>query len=80
MNKILSTIRIAALLTLAAAGTYGIFCTPADDSATWIMDFLTSKCLGVLCLCILYMLYSIWKRTDRVIAAYDRWLRKEADL
>lgn len=74
MNKAISIIRITALLALAFAGIYGVFCEPLDDSATYGLDFWTSKALGALSLYTEHLLYRRWVRTDHWLAAYDRWI------
>lgn len=73
MSRIVSTLRIAALLALAAAAVAGILSLPADTSATWLPDLLIGKALGIAAALAYHRLYCRWSVADPWLAAYHAW-------
>lgn len=73
MSRIVSTLRIAALLALAVAAVAGILSLPADTSATWLPDLLIGKALGIAAALAYHRLYCRWSAIDPWLAAYHAW-------
>ena len=68
--------RISVLIVLSVVAFIGIFSELLDDSATWFADFFLSKGIGALAIYAIYKLYPRWSKTDKWIAAYDKWSEK----
>ena len=67
-------LRILVLVLLTAAAAVALLSSPHDSSATWWQDLLLSKAIGSAAA---FRLYRRWRKTDPLIAAYDRYARAE---
>lgn len=75
MNKTLSAIRIAILAILTTTAAVCILSEPLDtyDMPRWLLAFIASKAIGAAALIAVIRIYPHWCRSDRFIAAFDRW-------
>jgi hypothetical protein len=76
MNMTTSILRISALIALFTVAFIGILSVPYDDSKTWFSDFIWSKLIGFAAAYACGTLYVKWRKTDKLIAAYDKWSEK----
>ena len=77
-NDMTKTIlRILVLVLLTAAAAVALLSSPHDSSATWWQDLLLSKAIGSAAVYAAFRLYRRWRKTDPLIAAYDRYARAE---
>lgn len=80
MNKTISFLRIALLLTLFTAGLILLCGEEQDlDLATWTLHFLIDKSLCALSFLSFGLLYKRWSKTDHWIIAYNKWCEKGLD-
>lgn len=81
MDTIISAIRIAALAVLITTAAVCVFSEPLESySATcWLLAFIASKTIGAAAILALIKIYSRWRRTDRHIAAFDRWCSRDIE-
>lgn len=81
MDTIISAIRIAALAVLITTAAVCIFSEPLEShSATcWLLAFVASKTIGAAAILALIKIYPRWRRTDRHIAAFDRWCSRDIE-
>ncbi len=75
MNKTISAIRIAALAALIITAAVCILSEPLEtyDMPRWLLAFAASKTIGAAALLAVIRIYPRWRRSDRCIAAFDRW-------
>lgn len=66
-----SIIRMAVLLALAMTAIIGILCTVETMG-----QVVLTRTIGVAAALGAHRFYKQWKRTDPLIAAYDRWCDK----
>lgn len=66
-----SIIRMAVLLALAMTAIIGILCTVETMG-----QVVLTRTIGVAAALGAHRLYQQWKKTDPLIAAYDRWCDK----
>lgn len=66
-----SIIRMVALLALAMTAIIGLLC-----EAESITAIVATRAIGVAAALGAHRFYKQWKRTDPLIAAYDRWCDK----
>lgn len=71
-----SIIRISILIALSLIAFIGIFSEPFGNSTTWVTALILSKVFGALAAYATYNLYSKWSKSDKWLAAYDKWCGK----
>lgn len=74
MNKTISIIRIAILLTLAFVSIPLILGEEQDENIlAWLLHFVTDKAVGFALVFLAVGLYKRWKTIDPWLIAYDKF-------
>lgn len=74
MNKIVSAIRIAILITLGAFGIILFIGEEVDqDFLQWFIHVIIDKAIAFGALYLMVKLYKHWSKTDQWIIAYNKW-------
>lgn len=77
MNKTLSIIRIAALVILSSAAVI-LLCFRGHQETSFAAS-LAVKAAGFAAGYAAYRLYAKWRKTDALIAKYDKWCEEGPD-
>ncbi len=74
MNKAISILRIAILFAVFGIGMLFLFGEEQDESnVAFFFHFIFDKALAFGAGYLTYVLYRRWSKSDKLIAAYDRW-------
>ena len=69
-----SIIRIAILLALSSLAFLFLIGEEQDENlSVWMLHFIFDKALAFGAGYLTYVLYRRWSKSDKLIAAYDRW-------
>lgn len=72
MNKSISIIRIAILLSIGMFGMIFLFGQEQSDSTWTLFQILIDKALALAALGYMVKLYKRWSKIDPIIAKYDK--------
>lgn len=80
MNKLISVIRAAVLMTLGTCAIWLLFGEETDQNlSAWTTRFIIDKALAF---CIFYAttrLYKRWSKTDAWFITFEKWCREAED-